>query len=717
MALLDDDTTAQNYGALFGGAGQSFVSPFMGQNGQQAAMDNSLLNMGAAMMQASGRSFDPSHSSFLSSLGAGIGAGQTAYQNSVSRGLQAANAAQQLRANQLAYAQNLMFLRAAAAMNPEGPAAASPESSGAAQAAVPGGGTLPGLPSGLTGPMAGIPQPAAAASSTPMPNGNGAGGGVVSGTNGQPAGSGAGGPVSGAANPLAMPGMDPRTAALELLGNRQGYLTALANSYSPTDLMKTLSANGVKPGSDEWNAAMTAESQKLTAPQATRLTNGAYLLNGQYHGAPNAEGIVYEPDGQGGYSASLVPGAAAAQTTVSTAKAAGPATFKTVQTMGPNGVTYATPQTTNAQAAGAYVPPSAAGVSTPTSRMPMSPQAAIRQIESGGAPASAAIVNPASGARGSMQDLPSTGRNPGFGVKPSNGTPEDDTRLGNDYYAAMQNRYHDPAAAALAYTWGPGNVDNWLATGADPSKVPADKIAYVNKFLGLTGGAQGAPAPQTGGAPQVGPANQPPGLPTSLPVGIPQRQQQAQGAASASMEKDYNGMQSFRQAAPAQLQALQTMRQIALGKTILSTGPLGDTEVAQDNPFNPSPAEYEKQRSNYLTVAGATGTDAQRAQAAHSLPDYGKPKQAIIQGIDTQIGQTQQGLLRAQFLTPAYNAGDATKYTQAANDFDQHVTPKMASVLSMPPGPQQKAAYRALVQANPALKANFQWALDNGMLK
>src|ERR1700685_4348088 len=85
-------------------------------------------------------------------------------------------------------------------------------------------------------------------------------------------------------------------------------------------------------------------------------------------------------------------------------------------------------------------------------------QHAIHQNESSGAPdAAAGIVNPASGARGSMQVLPSTAASAGFGVKPSNNTPTDDARAGRDYMTALTQRYGDAETAAIAYNWGPGN--------------------------------------------------------------------------------------------------------------------------------------------------------------------------------------------------------------------------------------------------------------------
>lgn len=98
--------------------------------------------------------------------------------------------------------------------------------------------------------------------------------------------------------------------------------------------------------------------------------------------------------------------------------------------------------------------------------------------ESGGDPNA---VSPM-GARGLMQLMPETARDPGFGVRPSNGSQADDARTGRDYRQAMQDRYGgDLAKMWAAYNAGPGRVDdaiqrhgeNWLAA------MPSETRAYV----------------------------------------------------------------------------------------------------------------------------------------------------------------------------------------------------------------------------------------------
>jgi soluble lytic murein transglycosylase len=98
--------------------------------------------------------------------------------------------------------------------------------------------------------------------------------------------------------------------------------------------------------------------------------------------------------------------------------------------------------------------------------------------ESGGNPNA---VSP-KGARGLMQVMPATARDPGFGIRPSDGSQADDVRVGREYRAKMQDRYGgDPAKMWAAYNAGPGRLDaairshgeNWLQA------MPAETQKYV----------------------------------------------------------------------------------------------------------------------------------------------------------------------------------------------------------------------------------------------
>src|ERR1700744_1179506 len=107
---------------------------------------------------------------------------------------------------------------------------------------------------------------------------------------------------------------------------------------------------------------------------------------------------------------------------------------------------------------------------------------AINKNESGGAPDSSTVKNSGSTASGSMQVVAGTRKDPGFGVKPSDGTPQDTAREGRDYYLALKNKYQDPMTTAIAYNWGPGNTDKWLSEGGDLSQLPDDQLKYAHNF-------------------------------------------------------------------------------------------------------------------------------------------------------------------------------------------------------------------------------------------
>jgi len=82
-------------------------------------------------------------------------------------------------------------------------------------------------------------------------------------------------------------------------------------------------------------------------------------------------------------------------------------------------------------------------------------------------------------AKGEMQVMDATARDPGYGIRPARpNDPDDLARVGREYFNVMLDRYKDPKVAAIAYNWGPGNTDKWLAAGADMSKLPRETYNY-----------------------------------------------------------------------------------------------------------------------------------------------------------------------------------------------------------------------------------------------
>lgn len=90
-----------------------------------------------------------------------------------------------------------------------------------------------------------------------------------------------------------------------------------------------------------------------------------------------------------------------------------------------------------------------------------------------------------------MQVMPSTARDPGFGIAPSNGTAADDVRVGRQYRAAMERKYGgDLVKMWAAYNMGPGALDHTLSTHGDEwfNHIPQETRNYVAGNLAALGG-------------------------------------------------------------------------------------------------------------------------------------------------------------------------------------------------------------------------------------
>ena len=117
--------------------------------------------------------------------------------------------------------------------------------------------------------------------------------------------------------------------------------------------------------------------------------------------------------------------------------------------------------------------------------------AAVKQAESRGKRYAAdgkTLTTSPKGALGEMQVMPKTITDPGFGVIPAkSSSPDEIARVGRDYLQAMLSKYGDTEKALVAYNWGPGATDKWLASGAKPEALPAETRTYVQRVKGLLG--------------------------------------------------------------------------------------------------------------------------------------------------------------------------------------------------------------------------------------
>ncbi len=111
---------------------------------------------------------------------------------------------------------------------------------------------------------------------------------------------------------------------------------------------------------------------------------------------------------------------------------------------------------------------------------------AIEQVESGGR---RDAVSP-KGARGRMQVMPATARQPGYRVKPARDESEEEyTRVGKDYAMALLKNYGgDLEATLVAYNYGPGNANKWIASGRNKSDLPKETRDYITRVGKQLGG-------------------------------------------------------------------------------------------------------------------------------------------------------------------------------------------------------------------------------------
>lgn len=168
-------------------------------------------------------------------------------------------------------------------------------------------------------------------------------------------------------------------------------------------------------------------------------------------------------------------------------------------------------------------------------------------------------------AKGEMQVLDGTARDPGYGVAPAkDGSPEELARVGTQYAEALLSHFKgDEAKAGAAYNYGPGNVQKLLAKHGDNwmAYLPKETKNYVAS-LGSGGGqvpgaalAATAPLPAAGApmAPVVVAENQVPSEPG--PVPLPPEVLAAltnQAALMAMPSADQDAWQAFLRTMPQQ---------------------------------------------------------------------------------------------------------------------------------------------------------------------
>ena len=102
------------------------------------------------------------------------------------------------------------------------------------------------------------------------------------------------------------------------------------------------------------------------------------------------------------------------------------------------------------------------------------------------------------GAMAAMQVMPATARNPGYGVMPArDDSPEELNRVGRELALKLRNHYGNDRDALMAYNWGPGHVDKWIAAGRPDNIVPRETRNYVGGRPALAAAPTDAPSAAT----------------------------------------------------------------------------------------------------------------------------------------------------------------------------------------------------------------------------
>jgi hypothetical protein len=209
-------------------------------------------------------------------------------------------------------------------------------------------------------------------------------------------------------------------------------------------------------------------------------------------------------------------------------------------------------------------------------------------------------------------------------------------------------------------------------------------------------------------------------MPTpELPPGATTAANAAQGAPSQQMANSYGALSTADANYQQSREALNEMLGLAHNKGIGGSA-VGVLPEAVSTRISPDAATYQKAHATYVALQGKAlgsgGTDAARATIDEAVPTYDKPQSAMVTGLTNQMNNLDLSHLKTQFLTPIYQRGDEKAYTQQSAAFDQNIKPTMMPILQLS-GPQQRAAVQAAIKANPALRPNFEWAFNNGLLR
>ena len=211
------------------------------------------------------------------------------------------------------------------------------------------------------------------------------------------------------------------------------------------------------------------------------------------------------------------------------------------------------------------------------------------------------LLTSSKGAQGEMQVMPATQRDPGFGVAPAKDrSPDEIARVGRDLLRAFDSKYGgNRMYAAAAYNWGPGNVDRWIAAGADFDKLPKETQNYLRKVAPEALAASGrkpAPAPATA-APQPAVMEPPLGISASAaPRAVAIGDSLAEGFAKA------NNLGGLYKSGAGPQAVMKMLQDYAANNTLKGTTVYLGTGL----PNNPAQRDAVAQQVAFIKAQGGT---------------------------------------------------------------------------------------------------------------
>jgi hypothetical protein len=519
-------------------------------------------------------------------------------------------------------------------------------------------------------------------------------------------------PVQMSNGALTLPGKTPQQSMMlySMLGP-EGYARVLSQWGAPTDATRMAMQAGQDPRAANAGALFKANY----VPPITG--------TGTFRDPHTMQPVAFNPDIPAGttplYDASgnvaavnPIAGAQSAMQGNAAATAAGGAQFKPVQVYNPttHQMEYSNESAvTNPPSAGVPraltngMPPTQDG--TPNGA-PMTPlQRSVMNTESFGSPNA---VSP-KGAVGSMQTMPATLQNPGFGVKPpQNSSPAELQRVGVDFLGAMQKRYGNDSDAVVAYNMGPAATDKWVAGGRQWNQLPAETQNYVGKTLAQAQNYQGSSG---GTAPSGAPAAAPPlGVPAGASTNATDLQNEMSkkwtdlNAANQQAQSTVSYLQNIKTLAPAAATGPQADRlNYANGLLSLAGSAKATDAVTATDLLN----KYSNQITARLSANGM-GTDSARTILQSAYPNAHMTPQAISEAADNLIGAQQMTQAKTKLLAPLRNAGDAQGYTNTEMQFDQNADPRIFQYANIQDPVARAAFAKNLMQQDPKIVTKIQ---------